>query len=151
MARVVVRRTARSCPSLEALCAALSRQLGPGADQEEFCRKCMACAEDLPGARGSASGTSSGVATALKSGARPTASDATVAPPAARPASGPGPEQLAGLQAELARHIGPLARVLVKRAAQAGGTLAEIAARLEENIPDAKGRTAFRAAALRLD
>ena len=153
MARVVVRKTARNSPSLEALCTELSRQLGPGADQKEFCKKCMACAEERSG--GGSTGTSSGVATALKSGARRARPEPTpvsgAAPPARTSAPGVGAEQLAGLESELARHIGPLARVLVKRAAKAGGTFAEIAARLEESIPDARGRAAFRAAALKLD
>jgi len=156
MARVVVRKTARSASSLEQLCDELSRQLAPGSSREEFCKKCMACGEG--GSPAAASGVSSGIGTALRPGGVPPQEAGATEPPtrsAVTRFGGPGPQtptdaELARLEAELARHIGPLARVLVKRAAKSGGSLADVAARLEENIPDAKGRAAFRAAAERL-
>jgi serine/threonine-protein kinase len=156
MARVVVRKTARASGSLEQLCDSLSRQLAPGASREEFCEQCMACGEG--GRSASASGVSSGVGTALRPGGA-TRLDATPAaksaPPSDSRADAPASQlasdaDLARLESELARHIGPLARVLVKRAAKAGGDLAAIAARLEESIPDAEGRAAFRAEVERL-
>ncbi|MCB1008996.1 MAG: serine/threonine protein kinase [Acidobacteria bacterium] len=152
MARVVVRKAARKAQSLDQLCEELSLQVGAGVHRDEFRKKCLACAEG--GTSASASGVSSGVGTALRPGVTRPAEDVSSAAThmAQVPSAAPPPDEadLARLESELARHIGPLARVLVKRAAKAGGTLAEIGARLEENIPDARARATFRAAVERL-
>ena len=71
-------------------------------------------------------------------------------PPTATPsASAPAPafreEDLHFVEVELARHIGPLARVLVKRAAKSAPNLVALGAALEKNVPDEEGRRAFRA------
>jgi serine/threonine-protein kinase len=55
-------------------------------------------------------------------------------------------EDLHFVEVELARHIGPLARVLVKRAAKSVTNLVALGAALADNIPDEEGRRAFRAA-----
>jgi serine/threonine-protein kinase len=55
-------------------------------------------------------------------------------------------EDLHFVEAELARHIGPVARVLVKRAAKTSPNLVALAAALVDNIPDEEGRRAFRSA-----
>ncbi len=55
-------------------------------------------------------------------------------------------EDLHFVAVELARHIGPLARMLVKKAAKTAPNLVALAAAVAENIPDEKGRVAFRAA-----
>ena len=44
-------------------------------------------------------------------------------------------EDLHVVETELARQIGPLARVVVKRAAKCAGTLADLIAKLELEIP----------------
>ncbi len=84
--------------------------------------------------------------------AAPAASEprAEVKPPTATPsASAPAPafreEDLHFVEVELARHIGPLARVLVKRAAKSAPNLVALGAVLEKNVPDEEGRRAFRA------
>ena len=72
-------------------------------------------------------------------------------PPPAAPAPAPTPaptfreEDLHFVEVELARHIGPLARVLVKRAAKSAANLVALGAALEKNVPDEEGRRAFRA------
>jgi len=61
-----------------------------------------------------------------------------------------GEADLRLLETELARHVGPLSRVLVKKAARLAGTSAELVAALELEIPSEEGRKAFRAAVARL-
>jgi serine/threonine-protein kinase len=73
--------------------------------------------------------------------------------PSATPTSGPlastgsvfREEDLHFVEVELAKHIGPLSRVLVKKAAKNAQNLVGLAAAVAENIPDEKGRVAFRA------
>ena len=57
---------------------------------------------------------------------------------------------LKAVELELARRIGPLARVLVKRAARTAGTLEELGAVLAENIPSEADRGPFRDAVRKL-
>ena len=55
-------------------------------------------------------------------------------------------EDLHFVEVELARHIGPLSRVLVKKSAKTAANLVALAAALADHIPDEKGRREFRAA-----
>ena len=57
---------------------------------------------------------------------------------------------MAALTRHLADRIGPMARVLVKREARAGGPLAALAERLAAQVPDAAERAAFLREAARL-
>jgi hypothetical protein len=50
------------------------------------------------------------------------------------------------VETELARQIGPLARIVVKRAAKGAGGLADIIAKLELEIDSDEARRAFREA-----
>jgi serine/threonine protein kinase len=81
--------------------------------------------------------------------AEPHAPAPTPAPPAAA-AGPPTPafreEDLHFVEVELARQIGPLAKVLVKRAAKTAPNLVALGAALADNIPEEDGRRAFRAA-----
>lgn len=70
----------------------------------------------------------------------PAAPAAVTAPPPFRE------EDLHFVEVELARQIGPLARVLVKRAARTAPNLVALGAALADNIPEEEGRRAFRAA-----
>jgi predicted Ser/Thr protein kinase len=76
-----------------------------------------------------------------------TEADATVvAPSAGAPppsAAAWDPETLRDVEAELARYVGPMARVLVKQAAGAADTLADIYDALAPHIRDAAERTQF--------
>ncbi|HTY40524.1 MAG TPA: serine/threonine-protein kinase [Thermoanaerobaculia bacterium] len=78
--------------------------------------------------------------------------EARAAAPAepASPAPGAAPafreEDLHFVEVELARRIGPLAKVLVKRAAKSASNLVALGAALADNIPDEEERREFRAA-----
>jgi eukaryotic-like serine/threonine-protein kinase len=81
--------------------------------------------------------------------ARPaTPPPAPPATPVSTPTSAPTfrEEDLHFVEVELARRIGPLARVLVKRAAQSSASLVALGAALADNIPDEEERRAFRTA-----
>jgi serine/threonine-protein kinase len=159
MARLLVKKAAKAAPSLEALCDELSRQLAPGADREAFCAKCMACgktpassgkpvtgpAKSPSGAGRIPTGPQPMHATPGRSLTPSTNPGSPVSTPAPAGAAFPDAD-LAILEVELARRIGPLARILVKKAVRAGGTYADLASRLEEHIPDEEGRRAFREA-----
>ena len=72
----------------------------------------------------------------------------TPAPPAPAGTTTPAfrEEDLHFVEVELARQIGPLAKVLVKRAAKTAPNLVALGAALADNIPEEDGRRAFRAA-----
>jgi serine/threonine protein kinase len=53
-------------------------------------------------------------------------------------------EDLRFIETELAKRIGPVARVLVKKAAKTATNLNSLAAALVDNIPDEEGRRSFR-------
>ena len=87
--------------------------------------------------------------------ARATATPGTpaVGAPAEKEASGPASlaapasfreEDLHFVEAELARHIGPVARILVKKAARTSPNLVALAASLADQIPAEEGRRTFR-------
>jgi serine/threonine-protein kinase len=140
LARVLVRQAARSAGSLEALYAKLAEQVAAGPARDAFLSRCRAQSE--------AAG-----ATALTH-ARPAEVESWAVPAAGAPAStvleGPvlSPADLMVVEAELARRIGPLAPVLVRRAARGATSRAELVVRLEDQIPDEAGRRAFRRAVL---
>jgi len=81
--------------------------------------------------------------------ARPPMSPPTFAPPSTASASGGPPpthwDKALLTQAEqtLARHVGPLASVLVRRAARECSDLGELYARLAEQVSDPRARDAF--------
>jgi serine/threonine-protein kinase len=127
MAKVLVRRTASTSPSLTVLCDELAKQVPPGPGRESFRARCMA-------GGGAISTVSAPVSNALSG--------------AGTKSQGPlQDEALARVEAELARRIGPLARVLVRRNRHAR-SLGDLVALLEMNIPDEQGRAAFRRALL---
>ena len=53
------------------------------------------------------------------------------------------PAMLARCEKQLARHVGPLARVLIKRASSDSGNVAELVRKLAEHIDDEGDRQAF--------
>ncbi len=71
---------------------------------------------------------------------------ASSAAPAATPLPAFREEDLHFVEVELARQIGPLAKVLVKRAAKTAPNLVALGAALADQIPEEEGRRAFRAA-----
>jgi serine/threonine protein kinase len=159
MARVLVRKTARTSPTLEALCKELAEQVSDSRARDTFLSKCLMSARTPTGPSRSRGGTpvpthASEAATELRS---------------LTPATGPGPsrsyspgaslgagagtsgrslviseEDLHLAEVELARQIGPLARVMVKKAAKTASTLADLVAKLELDIPTDESRRVFR-------
>ena len=148
MARIIVRKTAKTAASLEALCEELARQLAPGSDRDAFCAKCLACGKSPTGPGKPPTGPQG----------RPGASASASAPntPGSLPAGLDGQTplwtaaDLAILEGELAKQIGPLARILVKKTAKGALTLADLSSKLEESIPGENGRRAFREAVRKL-
>ncbi len=127
MAKVLVRRAALAAPTLTALCDELAKQIPPGPGREKFRAHCMA---------------GGGTISTVSSPAPSASTDGGTKP------QGPlQDEALARVEGELARRIGPLARVLVRRNRHAR-SLADLVALLEGNIPDDEGRAAFRRALL---
>ena len=85
--------------------------------------------------------------------ARSAATTASARPAAASAAMTTGVStnpNLKTLESELAKHVGPLARVLVKRAAKNAASLQQLILELEKEIPGDKPRRAFRSAVERL-
>jgi serine/threonine-protein kinase len=104
-------------------------------------------AEHIPSEEARRSFIGGGRASGVDSGARPAVASDTVPP-------GDGAswdeEVLAAVAGELARHVGPVARVLVKRAARQAADPEALSAALAENVPDATARKAFQEAAGRI-
>jgi predicted Ser/Thr protein kinase len=130
IAKVLVDSAAHRAPSVEALCAMLAERIDSPEERRDFLREarreCRAhapgvAAERLPAAGDSGLTTASGAA----------------APAALAPAI----VELA--QSELARIIGPIARLLVRRAAPTCTSAAELWARLAEHIEQPEERAAF--------
>jgi serine/threonine-protein kinase len=89
------------------------------------------------------------VATSMPAVSRPLTTPS--ATPSTTPPTGPTgtafrEEDLHFYETELARQIGPLARVIVKKAAKKAVNTAALIADLVENIPDDSGKAAFKAA-----
>ncbi|MFI5120589.1 MAG: serine/threonine protein kinase [Thermoanaerobaculia bacterium] len=157
MAKVLVRKTARHAPTYEALCGELAQQVSDSRARDTFLSSC------LRAARTPAGPSAPGRMTPTRGSEAPTHVQGQSAPAASGPSrhfsqeayfgSGSAPRSLLlsepdlqFVETELARQIGPLARVVVKRAAKAAGTLADFIAKLELDIPTDDSRRAFREA-----
>jgi len=148
MAKVLVRRTARTAPTLEALCGTLAEQIAETAARDKFLSKCLLAARTPTGA------SRPGRTTPVPSSEAPTelrSVGGSVAPASLTPGSSGrtlvfSEEDLRAAETELAKQIGPLARVVVKRAVKSARTLADLVTKLELDIPTAESRRAFREA-----
>jgi predicted Ser/Thr protein kinase len=162
MAKVLVRKTARTAPTLDALCGMLAEQIAETGARDKFLSKCLLAARTLAG--GSRPGRTTPVPpseapTELRSvgasvggSGAPGYSRSLSAGGASLTPGAPGrtlvisEDDLRAAETELAKQIGPLARVVVKRAAKGVGTLADLIAKLELDIPTDESRRAFREA-----
>jgi eukaryotic-like serine/threonine-protein kinase len=153
MARVLVRRAAKSSPTLEALCGELAEQVAAGPARDAFRAKCLLVGRSAtpppPHATPAPSPPhgSNAPRTAPPPGpqaAHPTPAQA--APAAAGTAPSVTEANLHILETELAKHVGPLARVLVKKAAKGAGNMSHVITKLELEIDSDDARRAFRAA-----
>ena len=162
MARVLVRRAAKTAPSLEALCGALAEQVETGRAREAFRSKCLLAARPAappPAPAPPRTPPPPHGSTVPRTTPPPLEKRATPAPSHSTPGASLGGAgntlyvtegDLHFLEAELAKHVGPLARVLVKRASKSAGSLSALAAALEAEIPSDDARRAFRAAVKKL-
>ena len=151
MAKVLVRRAARKAPNLESLCEELASQVAPGSAQDRFRQRFRGL---TTGSTSLGAAPASGAVPAATPGASGTAGDATEegwSGSGSGRAIALGEGDLLRVETELAHHIGPLARVLVRRAATRASSLAELVATLESNVADPAARLAFRRAALQVD
>jgi class 3 adenylate cyclase len=123
VAKLVVRRAAAGAADLAALCQALAETL-PGEAREPFLHRAASLGPSLPAPAGGGS--------PAPGGAAPAAAPAPVAP-----------ETLARVEARLAEHVGPIARVLVRQAARQAGSLPGLVAALAPHVPEGQGRDAF--------
>jgi serine/threonine-protein kinase len=120
---VIVRRAAESARSVGELCAAIAEAIPDPADRASFLA--AAPLENPAGAPA------------------PPARERRDAPPAAAALT---PAELGEAERRLAQYIGPLAAVLVKKAARAAGDRDDFYARLGASIANPADRAAFLAA-----
>ena len=136
----------------EALVALAAQPIHATVSEETLVMAPMRAASPSPGlSTGGLSGGLSGGVRGAVSGAAPAgvAGDASVAPGTAPTRlSTWDPEVLAGVEARLSRHLGPVARVLVRRAAAATEDVAALVDRLAADLPDDADRTSFRTATM---
>ena len=164
MARVLVRKSARYAPTYEALCGELADQVSDPRARDAFLSKCLRAARTPAGPSGPGRMTptpahASEVRTELRGAGPSAASSGPTRPFTPGASAGPGSasrslvlseQHLRFVETELARQIGPLARIVVKRAAKGAGTLADLIAKLELEIDSDEARRAFRAAMKKL-
>jgi serine/threonine protein kinase len=141
MARVLVRQVTRQAGTLNHLCHRLAEQIPSGEERRTFLKKCLATAPGGPSQNAATPPTNVSVGAHEAEGA-------PGAVPIVRRAF--DEKLLKTVEHELALHIGPVARILVRRAAKDAVTLPDLAARLAENIPDDDARRAFEDAVRRL-
>jgi serine/threonine-protein kinase len=159
MARVLVRKTARHAPTYEALCGELAEQVSDQRARDTFLSKCLRAARTPTGPGGPGRMTPTpvhkseaptelrGAAPSVASGpTRPFSQGASSGAASASKSLVLSEQDLNFVETELARHIGPLARIVVKRAAKGAGTLADLIAKLELEIDSDEARRAFREA-----
>ena len=157
MARVFVRKTARHAPTYEALCGELAEQVSEPRARDTFLSKCLRAAHTPagPGGPGRMTPTpvpASEAPTELR-GAGPSGATGSTRPLSQGASFGAAggsfvlsEQDLRFVETELARRIGPLARIVVKRAASGAGTLGDIISKLELEIESDEARRAFRGA-----
>ena len=130
LARVIVRRAAESARSVGELCRAIAEAIPDAADRASF----LAAAPVEEGRE----------APAPSAGERQEAAPAAAAPPGELKLT---EAELSAAEHRLARYIGPLAGVLVKKAARAATDRRDFYARLGASIANQADRAAFLAAA----
>jgi eukaryotic-like serine/threonine-protein kinase len=127
LAKLLVKRTHDESPTLEDFFRALADNIPDAEEKKAFMKKIAAV-------KGAAAPAAAAGATAAPRAASPAAT-------AARPAL--TPEALATAEKRLASYVGPLARVLIKDAAQKSGSLKELYAQLAVHIDSEDERDAF--------
>jgi len=135
MAAVLVRRRAKLNPTTEGLRAALAEDI----DNEPSRRLFMERTEPLVRREPASAPLSGGVSMRSEPSRPSTAPPSTTTPPSARFDDA----FLEAVETELAHHLGPLARMLVKKSAGKARDRAELFLLLSDNIADEGQRRAF--------
>jgi len=147
MAAVLVRRVARSHRTLDSLRSALAAEIDDEKSRRSFLQRTDSLVLAAASARVSRPLTAPrepSRSAAAASGRRP--APVSTPTPAAASASGSSEfdaDFLARVETELAHHLGPLARVLVKKAAGKARDRSELFLLLSDNIADPEQRRAF--------
>lgn len=141
MASVLVRRVARSHRTLDSLRSALASEISDEKSRQTFLQRTDALVL---------------AAASVRVSGRPSAASRREpsAPPSAQPSAPPAPavsgaagdfdaDFLARVETELAHHLGPLARVLVKKSAAKARDRSELFLLLSDHIADPEQRRAF--------
>lgn len=134
IAKVLVGSAVRRAGSVEALCELLAERIDSPEERRDFLR------EARRECRAHAAGTQTRASAAITGGSGSMILDGAgfAPPPTAIP-----PATVALAVSELARVVGPIARVLVKRALPASASAAELWAALAEHIEQPAERAAF--------
>ncbi len=142
IARLMLSSAIKSSASLEALCSSLAAKIDSETARHEF----------MVAVRRDVSLHASRIATAQRTSVAaggPASGAAATSPgaPAAATASAIPPEVVERVQAALTRHVGPIARILVRRALQQATTHGELLSALATHVEAQADRAAFLAAA----
>jgi serine/threonine-protein kinase len=127
MARIAVRRAAPNCPDMGILYRELAKLINNESDRASFIAKSRERARGMPGASLTGSRTQGTSAPSLRD-----------PPPAAFP-----PDVLSRIEAGLAEHIGPIARVLVRQHLSRTNSVIDLCRELALFIPDEQARANF--------
>jgi serine/threonine-protein kinase len=121
LAKILVRNSAQTTSDVQALCEQLAKHISDEAEQKSFLEKSLKTAQSM-------------TTTA------PTANDT---PGAAGTAVNLDVHALEVVEKRLARHIGPLAKVLVRKAADETTSMAELCQNLSQHISDEEEKARF--------
>jgi hypothetical protein len=127
LARITVRRTAANCSDIGVLYRELAKLITNENDRASFIAKSRERARGVPGATPTTP---------------PTQATAASAPRDASPATFP-PDVLSRIEAGLAEHIGPIARVLVRQHMSRSSSVIDLCRELALFIPDERARANF--------
>ncbi len=130
MARVLVRRAATKCSDLPTLMTALSGDIPNGDDKAKF--RSLVQQAVRPGTAGTSAGTGTR-ATPTTASATAYADTEIIAQPLSAPLL-----ELANLL--MARHMGPIAKIIVKKSAAKAASPAQFVALLAQEVPDGPKR-----------
>ncbi len=136
LARQLVRKAAATSKSVDEFYASLSENVPSGPEREAFLQRVRrldigSATASIPPTSISSTGTRAPISATLPPGTLAPLFDATL---------------LARCEKQLAQHVGPLARVLIKRAANDSGNVAELMKKLADHIDTEPERKAFLAA-----
>ncbi len=129
MAAIALKRAARQTNEITALYELLGRYVENQKEHAEFLAK---------GRRRAAAGAAGGLRPVQPS--KPVTEGGRSRD---RPTTSPGPANIAAIESNLARHIGPIARILVKRELEKYETLDKFYRALAAHIPDERDRETF--------